>query len=476
MRGRCCIVLFALVAACWSSTSAQLPPLPEKGPWVIPFQVTPAAESRPALKYRLLPELRELQTGNQVQAFYKCFFEQNYLFHNKESTDNQQKWLGAPLEELRDVKELINYGGAAARQAHYAARLDAVDWQILNQAKSEGVFLLLPDVQQMRMLTTVLKVRVRGEIARGEFDSAIQTLQTMFAIGRMFNEHPTLIGHLVGIAITTITVGAVDEMIQQPGAPNMFWALAELPNPFIDLRKGIQGEKLFLVKDFEVLRKPITLTDAELKSISQRLDEIFKNESPRLRASEWYAKQAADEKAVQAARERLAKFGHKPDELAKLSAVQIAMMDDYARYQSDLDDCIKWVGFQYWQIPQDLGTNKEKIGPLDEIRPSFNKVTFARARLQQLIAFTMTTEAIRAYAAEHDGKLPASLTDTKLPLPVDVYTGKPIEYEVKDGKAIVRGPAPGELGKIPAYNRVHEITIKKAAGVNPKEGKIPPPG
>src|SRR5205809_800455 len=124
--------------------------------------------------------------------------EQNHLFYNKESTDKQQKWNEAPLKDLATVAELKNYGGTAVKQAHYAARLDTVNWEITNQAKSAGVGLLLPDVQGMRMLAAVLKVRIRGEIARGEFDNAIHSLQTLFALAHTFNEHPTLIGHLVG--------------------------------------------------------------------------------------------------------------------------------------------------------------------------------------------------------------------------------------------------------------------------------------
>src|SRR4051812_43846416 len=216
---------FAIVLVSLSAVSGQPPIEPKDGKYTVPLSVEATAPARPALKYRLMPELREMQTGNQITAFYKCFFEQNNLFHNKESTDKQQKWNAAPLKDLAGERELIGYGGTAVKQAHYAARLDTVNWEITNQAKSAGVGLLLPDVQQMRMLTAVLKVRFRGELARGEFDNAIHTLQTMFTLSRTFNEHPTLIGQLVGLALASIALQCVEEFIQQPGAPNLFWAL-----------------------------------------------------------------------------------------------------------------------------------------------------------------------------------------------------------------------------------------------------------
>src|SRR4051812_11572281 len=147
MRCRRPLFALALVLGSLSAATGQPPVEPRDGKYVVPLAVDPVGPARPALKHRLLPELREMQPGNQIPAFYKCFFEQNHLFHNKESTDKQKKWMEAPLKELAGEKDLVNYGGSAVKQAHYAARLDAVDWEVTNQAKSEGVMLLLPDVQ-----------------------------------------------------------------------------------------------------------------------------------------------------------------------------------------------------------------------------------------------------------------------------------------------------------------------------------------
>jgi hypothetical protein len=46
----------------------------------------------------------------------------------------------------------------------------------------------------------------------------------------------------------------------------------------------------------------------------------------------------------------------------------------------------------------------------------------------------LTIEAIRHYAATHDGKLPQSLAElTELPPQIDLHTGELIGYEVKSG-------------------------------------------
>ncbi|MBA4187107.1 MAG: hypothetical protein C0467_03730 [Planctomycetaceae bacterium] len=464
MRRQWSLSVTALLITSLSAVTAQPPKAPAEGKWIIPLTVDATATPRPALKYRLLPELRELQTGNQIQAFYKCFFEQNYLFHNKESTDNQQKWMDAPLKELAGVKELVGYGGTAAKQANYAARLDAVDWQITNQAKAEGVYLLLPDVQQMRSLATVLKVRVRGEIARGEFDNAIQTLQTMFALGRIFNDHPTLIGHLVGIAITSSALAEVEEFVQEPGAPNLFWALTDLPTPFIDLRKGSQGEKLLVSKEFEILGKGTSVEDRELKALLKRFDPLVGLSNGGkfdMKPSVWYAVRAEDKAEVTAARDRLSKLNPKPAELDKFSTLQTILADDFSQYEVDLDEFVKWSNLPFWQLPADFATQKRAAGPFGELLPAWYKVMLAKVRLQQHFALIVVGESIRAYAAVNSGKLPGSLDAVKLPLPVDPVTGKPFAYEVKDDKAVLSATPPADQIKNPAHNRVYEITIRK---------------
>src|SRR5262245_20299213 len=158
------------------------------------------AAPKPALRYLLLPELGEMNPGNPIQNYLKCFMEQHHFFFDKEVFKQREEYLSMPLREL-PAKELQDYGRYALRQADWAARLDKPDWEIQLRIKTEGIGLLIPDVQQMRTLATALKVRFRAEVALGHFDDAVRTAKTMFAMSRHMAEHPTLIGDLVGIAL-----------------------------------------------------------------------------------------------------------------------------------------------------------------------------------------------------------------------------------------------------------------------------------
>ncbi len=457
---RCLLLLSIAVLVVGSAAIAQPPPAPKEGPWVIPLTVYPVAEPKPALKYLLLPEARDINPGNQIPAFYKCFMEQHNLYRSKESIDQRELWAKASLSELAQVKSLIGYGGSSTRQADYAARLETVDWAILSQLKVEGIFLLIPDVQQLRELAQVLKVKLRGEIARKDFDTAIRTTQTLLALARAFESHPTLIGQLVGIAIATLTFDTLEEFVQQPGAPNLFWALTDLPTPFISLRHGMEGERAWINKEFDILGQHEPLSEAEVKTLITKLNPLVENIKKQT-AAEWFQSQIADMNVLKAAPDRLAKLGFPPDKLAKFSQLQLVMADDFMRYLVFRDAEMRWTNVPIAQIPSDAFTAKSPGGIFVEASPATVRVMQAQARLQQRIDSLRIEEAVRAYAAANEGKFPASLDLTKLPLPTDPISGKSYRLELKEGKATIRGTPPADRAKEPAFNRVLEITIQK---------------
>src|SRR5262249_34049064 len=157
------------------------------------------------------PELKEMTAGNPIENYLKCLLDQDFSSNN----------------------EIL--GKNALRQADRAARMDKPDWQILPKLRTDGINLLLPDLQKMRALASSLQVRFKEEVAERRFDDALRTAKTMFALSRHMNEHPTLIGELVGIAIAFVAIAPLEEMLEQPDCPNLYWALTNLPTPLAPL-------------------------------------------------------------------------------------------------------------------------------------------------------------------------------------------------------------------------------------------------
>ena len=80
------------------------------------------------------------------------------------------------------------------------------------------------------------------QIADGKYDKAVRTLQTGYAFARHVAQGPVLVQGLVGDSIARMMSKQVETLIQQPGAPNLYWALALLPRPMIDLRLALEAE------------------------------------------------------------------------------------------------------------------------------------------------------------------------------------------------------------------------------------------
>jgi hypothetical protein len=406
---------------------------------LIKLTVDPMPAPKPALKYMLLPELRELTQGNPIPNYLKCILDQDY------STQDE------------------TLGKAALKQADRAARMDKPDWQILPKLKVDGISLLLPDLQKMRQLANELQKRFRDEVNQRRFDDALVTAKTMFALSRHMGEHPTLIGGLVAIAISAVTIAPLEEMLQQPGCPNLYWALTHLPAPFISIGIGLEGERIFIATELRDLDDKNPMTTAQLKKLITYIERLLEDSRDGKKTREYLSGRASDEKYMAAARERLIENGIPAERLDTFSPYQVVLLNEKLQYEIDRDDAIKFSALPTWEaIPRmDALSTPNRQTLLFGFLPAIQKVRRAQGRLEQRIALLRHVEAIRLYAAAHSGRVPEKLSDIDVPLPCDPFTGKPFRYEVIDGVAHVRGSPPKGDESIAAYNLHYEIIIRK---------------
>ena len=457
-----CFAIFAVLAhpCAAEQTSAT-------SEMLIRLNLMPAPAPKPALRYRLLPELREMNPGNPIQNYMKCMMEQKRFFFGEEAFHDREKLLTMPLKEM-PAKELKDAGRYALSQVDWAARLDNPDWQVLLKLKADGFELLLPEVQQLRSLARAIQVRFRAEIAQCRFDDAIRTAKTMFAISRHLGEHPTLIGDLVGIAIVSLAIGHVEEMLDQPGCPNLYWALTNLPSPIISLDKGMDGERVMMAWVFRGLNDSAPMSKDQLTTFLADKDRLLelgvagKPDKPSVRA--WLSARTKDAATVNAARHRLVESGLPEDRLSRFPSEQVILLDEKRELDVRFDDDMKTIAFPFWQAEILAEKNKLKKTPAffaDLLVPITINARRAAGRVDQRIALLRHIEALRLHAAEHCGALPAKLADVAVPLPVDPYTGKPFRYELAGNTAHLRGTPPPGQEKIPVYNIHYELTIQK---------------
>jgi hypothetical protein len=414
----------------------------------------------------LLPELKEMNPGNPIHGYYRCCMEQQAFIFDKDAFQRREELLAMPLSEL-PARDLQHYGQSALGQADAAARLDTPDWQILPKLKTDGFYLLLPDVQHMRSLARALQVRFRTEVALGHFDDAIRTAKTMFAMSRHLGGHPTIIGNLVGIAIASIAIEPFQEMLGQPGCPNLYWALTNLPQHLVPMVTGLEGERTLVLAEFRDLDDSAPMSPDQVKKFLDHMEKLLADEesvkaAKGLRA--WLNKQTKEQANITAARRRLVESGLPEERLRRFSADQVILLDERREYEVRRDDAMKIASLPFWQAEALAArTPKDKTPAVlaDALVPALAGVRRAQLRLDQRIALLRHVEALRFHAAEHDGKLPAHLSEVSLPLPDDPATGKPFRYELKGTTAHLRGSPPADLQKDPFYNVHYELTMRK---------------
>jgi hypothetical protein len=413
------------------------PPSASASEPVVTLTVSPAAAPKPALKYQLLPEVRELKTGNSTQWYLRCFMEQRNFFFNKEAVATRARQRTAPLANL-PKEELRNYGGNALTQADYGARLDTCDWHALDRVHTEGTDLRLPELAPLHELAVALQVRFRGEIARGDFDDAIRTAKTMLQFARHLGEYPTGAGARLGLTIEEMALEALTEMVQQPNCPNLYWALTDLPAPLVDLRKGAQGDRVLADTELRTLRAE-AMSDADLEDLVSRLSGRagFAREQagkpPRNLRAELTAR-TKDTDGVRAARQRLTDAGYTKGD--GFSALHVILLDEKREFEDRRDADLTQLGLKLWEIAPKNEKPKTE-GLFADLMPGVRGARQAQGRLEQRIALLRHVEALRMCAAVHAGQLPAKLSDAGVPLPTDPFTGKPFGYEVKDGTAVL---------------------------------------
>jgi hypothetical protein len=442
----CCVLLAAATA------SFADDPAPIK------LLISPARPPTPALKYQLLPDARINITGNAADV-YNEVIEQ--LAKMPGGTSGFYELNELPLHELpkEQVRKALAAYDKVFELLDKAARCDHCDWGLRERLKKDGIATPLPEVQKMRECAVLISAKVRLEMAEGRFDKAANTLRTGVALARNVGESETLISFLVGVAIGAIMEGQIDQFISQPDAPNLYYALTDLPSPLISMRKSMQGERLWLSGTFPALGAAAAdldagnLSEEDLKKTAKILKGLSDDRlgyAGRVYMA-WNIMQKHE-----LAKQALIDAGRPRDKVEAMPPLQVAFLHALLEYDAAMDELTVWQNQPYWEmmksekdVPRRYLKDRWKyysssaipLTPL--ILPAIQKVTFARARIERKTALLRTLEAIRFYAADHDGTLPPTLGAIKeVPVPLDPVTGKAFEYELRGKVAKLRAPPP----------------------------------
>jgi len=262
-------------------------------------------------------------------------------------------------------------------------------------------------------------------------------------------------------------------LVSQPGAPNLYWALASLPRPFIDLRLGAEEDHSLVYLMYPELRN-LESQRHPPEYWSQMLDKLAANVAT-WNDDAWkdYSKLSLAARTVQRypeAKRRLIESGRSPEEVAAMSVAEVVLRYTMQIYDESRDEVSKWLalpyreaaeGFEKYQDVAAAARQNEIIPLFSVLAPATGSIASASARNERSFAMLRTIEALRMYAAAHDGRGPKRLEDiTEVPVPSDPLTGKPLIYRADGDTAVLEAPLPTGMAQ-QHYGMRYEITFAR---------------
>jgi hypothetical protein len=479
-------VLIALTLYCsyvrQSAARAQVKSdKPSDQEWAVDrtLTVSPRAQPIPVLRYQLYPLESERVNGNAVPIYLRPAHSIGSPVR-KAWEEKPAKWNNVPLDQL-PVKEvaqfLSGYTSKTLKQLEFGARRKSAEW---NYAFDEGdpIGSLLPDAQFMRIYGRLLVLKARMEIAQGDYDAAAGTLRTGFAFSRHVAEGPFLINGLVAISIDSQVTDAVLDWVGRGDAPNLYWSLTALQAPLIDLRKELDFEQRVVEMQFPDLadlqrQRSTAEWEAALKRISGEYERItvgLIKGDPKGAVSESVSIPHTDRTVeLAAARRYLAERIKMPKaKLDAMSSAQMLVLYWGLVNQELRDDVFKGA---YLPLPLALpvifsARKRLESAPASEataiprtLMSAIDKALVAENRLDRKIAALRVIEALRLYAAAHDGRLPDKLAEiSEVPIPDDPGRGEPFKYSREGEAATLIAPPLG--APYPKTGQRYRLTTK----------------
>ncbi len=275
---------------------------------------------------------------------------------------------------------------------------------------------------------------------------------------------PMLIGSLVAAAIASMTNQSVQDWIES-GGPNLYWALAGLPTPLVDLRQALEQEMNLPLQTFPILKDPEHAQFTpdqwrqQIAESVQRLSQL--DNGPRAGSSDLLAQSTATALIFAGygpAKQELIDSGMDPAEVEAMPVGQVVAIQTARSYRKVYQESMKWTYLPYWQSYRQMGNSFQTLtqegylsgpGRLPGVipiaalfLPAIESATFAPVRVQRELDALRVIEAIRA-AASTGNALPDSLSgQSDWPVPIDPVTGNPFVYRREGDRSVLEMPPP----------------------------------
>ena len=468
MRFLVVILLICACQTCWADDESPQPAAKRD-----PLSFTPQRAETPALKYALLPPFLDQTDGNAATMYYRALLLLGEVERQRPGDKlwgDVLAWTAAPINDfnVQQVRDTLKPFQAVLESTEIAARRSQCRWDFPMAEFKERIFeIRLHEIQEIRSIARLLVLKARLEIAEQNYEQAIGTFQTTYAMARHVAEAPFIISDLVAVAIVAMIGEQVAAFLHAPEAPNLYWPLTALPRPIIDIRPSmaLEGNSLYFVFPQLLAAKTKTLTpeqwQAELETFLKKFEKLAADSGGIDEDELAKIKKKTNLETVMArsveAKTGLIKMGHPPQSAKDMASGQAILLYTALVWDHFRDDLFKWAyvslaeaGEEFQNARKSIAENSDtvEIVPIAALlMPAVDQAFRAAERQEIIIAQLRVFEAIRMYAAENDGELPNQLADIKaVPIPNNPQTGQPFHYS-RDGETGNVGTMPLKVAK-----------------------------
>ena len=462
------ILFCALAVSIAAGLQAQ--PMPQQ-PTVVVMTLSPVAPARPALRNRLMPFVGDQIPGNAAQLYLLAIVQLGSIDGHKADMEKAGQMQDTPLEKLNcsEAAALLGKYTGAMSQIEQASLRESCEWGL--PFREQGIRTLLPQLQDMRFLSMLIALQARVDVAAGRHDRAIHWLRVGYTMARHLNSQAVLVQGLVAAAVVGQVNKAMRDFVQSPGAANMYWPLMSLPQPLLDIEKMLEWERAWVYFTCPALKevRASAMTPQQWQHLIGQIGWIH-NAGPGMAENPIAGPVYGALMGMQAfpgAREYVLKHGYTKEQLELMPVSQVLGIYFIDSYEGWCDETFKWASVPYWQarphllkIEQEFLRDRDLLNPFLNLLPALSGAFGSLAAMDRDFAALRTIEAIRAYAATHEGRLPESLDDMLDPAEsLDSFTGKPFEWKSDGGAGVLTAPTVAEDRR--GRGTRYEITIRK---------------
>ncbi len=179
-----------------------------------------------AAELRLLPKSEELTDADAFPLYEKAVKS----VPKELDWDKIKAWRQIPVSQLpkEEVRTVLQSFEPILPLLEQAGKCKRCDWPVSFEGDSSF------NLSACRNMVFLLALKARSELARGDCVSCVRTLGTGLALAKHLSTAPTVVHVLVGVAISAVICGEIEQYVQQPGTPSLEAALAAIPKPLFD--------------------------------------------------------------------------------------------------------------------------------------------------------------------------------------------------------------------------------------------------